>query len=56
MEASDLKRIRELKAENVKFKRMYANLTLENILMKAAAFRDDYSRVEHPFHVIERIF
>ena len=34
MEASDLKRIRELEAENVKLKRMYADLALENTAMK----------------------
>ncbi len=30
MEASDLKRVRELEAENAKLKRMYADLALEN--------------------------
>ena len=34
MEASDLKRVRELEAENAKLKRMYANLALENTAMK----------------------
>jgi len=34
MEASDLKRIRELEAENAKLKRMYADLALENTAMK----------------------
>jgi putative transposase len=34
MEASDLKRVRELEAENAKLKRMYADLALENSAMK----------------------
>ena len=34
MEASDLKRVRELEAENAKLKRMYADLALENRAMK----------------------
>lgn len=34
MEASDLKRVRELEAENTKLKRMYADLALENTAMK----------------------
>jgi len=34
MEASDLKRVRELEAENAKLKRMYADLGLENTAMK----------------------
>lgn len=34
MEASDLKRVCELEAENAKLKRMYAALALENIAMK----------------------
>ena len=34
LEAADLKRIRELEAENAKLKRMYANLALENQAMK----------------------
>jgi putative transposase len=34
MEASDLKRVRELEAENAKLKRMYAELALENTGMK----------------------
>ena len=34
MEASDLKRNRELEAENAKLKRMYAELALENAAMK----------------------
>ena len=34
MEASDLKRHRELEAENAKLKRMYAELALENAAMK----------------------
>ena len=34
MDASDLKRIRELEAENAKLKRMYADLALENTAMK----------------------
>ena len=34
LEAADLKRMRELEAENAKLKRMYANLALENQAMK----------------------
>ncbi len=34
MEASDLKRMRELETENTKLKRMYADLALENTAMK----------------------
>ena len=34
MEASDLKRNRELEAENANLKRMYAELALENAAMK----------------------
>ena len=34
MEASDLKRNRELEAENAKLKRMYAELALENTAMR----------------------
>lgn len=34
MEASELKRVRELEAENAKLKRMYAELALENTAMK----------------------
>ena len=34
MEASDLKRVRDLEAENAKLKRMYADLALENTAMK----------------------
>jgi len=34
MEASDLRRNRELEAENAKLKRMYADLALENAAMK----------------------
>jgi putative transposase len=34
MEASDLKRNRELEAENAKLKRMYADLALENTAMR----------------------
>lgn len=34
MEASDLKRVWELEAENAKLKRMYADLALENTAMK----------------------
>jgi len=34
MEASDLKRVKELEAENTKLKRMYADLALENTAMK----------------------
>lgn len=36
MDASDLKRIKELEAENAKLKRMYADLALENTAMKDA--------------------
>ena len=34
MDASDLKRVRELEAENAKLKRMYADLALENTAMR----------------------
>jgi putative transposase len=34
MEASDLKRVKELEAENSQLKRMYAELALDNIAMK----------------------
>ena len=34
MEASDLKRVRELEAESAKLKRMYADVALENTAMK----------------------
>lgn len=34
MEASDLKRMKELEAENSRLKRMYADLALENTAMK----------------------
>ena len=36
LEASELKRIKELEAENSKLKRMYANLALENDAIKDA--------------------
>ena len=34
MEASDLKRIKELEAENARLKRLYAELALDNAAMK----------------------
>ena len=34
MSASELKRLREIEAENAKLKRMYADLTLENTALK----------------------
>lgn len=34
MEACDLKRVKELEAENAKLKRMYAELALDNAAMK----------------------
>ena len=34
MDASDLKRVKELEAENAKLKRMYAELALDNAAMK----------------------
>lgn len=34
MEASDLKRVKELESENSRLKRMYADLALENTAMK----------------------
>ncbi|CAA0114060.1 Uncharacterised protein [Halioglobus japonicus] len=34
MEASELKRVKEVEAENAKLKRMYADLALENAAMK----------------------
>jgi putative transposase len=34
MEASELKRVKEMEAENAKLKKMYAELALENAAMK----------------------
>ena len=34
MDASDLKRVKELEAENARLKRLYADLALENAAMK----------------------
>lgn len=34
MEASDLKRVKELEAENSQLKRMYAELALDNVAVK----------------------
>jgi len=34
MEASDVRRLKELEAENVRLKRMYADLALENTALK----------------------
>jgi len=34
MEASDLKRVKELEGENARLKRLYADLALENAAMK----------------------
>ena len=34
MEASDLKRVKELEAENARLKRLYSDLALENSAMK----------------------
>lgn len=34
MDASDLKRVKELEAENTRLKRMYAELALDNAAMK----------------------
>jgi putative transposase len=34
MEASDLKRIKEIEAENARLKKMYAELALENAAIK----------------------
>lgn len=34
MEASDLKRVKELEAENARLKRMYAEMALDNAAMK----------------------
>ena len=34
MEASELRRVKELEAENAKLKRMYAELALDNAAMK----------------------
>ena len=36
MEASDLRRIRELEQENARLKRMYADLSLEHSVLKEA--------------------
>ena len=34
MDASDLKRVKELEAQNARLKRLYADLALENAAMK----------------------
>lgn len=34
MQASDIKRLRDLEAENAKLKRMYADMALENLALK----------------------
>lgn len=34
MDASDLKRVKELEAENARLKRLYAELALDNAAMK----------------------
>ena len=34
MEASDLRRVKDLEAENAKLKRMYAEMALDNAAMK----------------------
>jgi putative transposase len=34
MEASDLKRVKELEAENARLKRLFADMALENAAMK----------------------
>ena len=34
MEASDLRRVKDLESENAKLKRMYAELALDNVAMK----------------------
>jgi len=34
MEASDVKRLKDLEAENIRLKRMYADLALENCALK----------------------
>lgn len=39
MSVSDLKRVKELEAENAKLKRMYADLALENEAIKAVLDR-----------------
>src|SRR5678816_3414990 len=44
--ASELKRIKELEAENAKLKRMYADLALENTAIKDVLNRKLYSRPE----------
>ena len=40
---SELKRLRELEAENVKLKRMYADLALENTAIKDVLSRNIWS-------------
>ena len=40
MDASDLKRVRELESEKVKLKRMYADLALENTAMRDLIARE----------------
>jgi len=42
MEASDLKRIKELKAENARLKRKFADLAIDNTAMNAQLFRGFY--------------
>lgn len=44
MEASGLKRVRELEAENAKLKRMYADLALENTAIKDVIAKKALSR------------
>ena len=53
---SELKRLRELEAENAKLKRMYADLALENTAIKDVLSRNPFSArridaaVDHPDH------
>lgn len=40
MEASDVQRLRDVEAEHAKFKRMYAELTMENHVLKDLITKD----------------
>lgn len=48
MEASDLKRVKELEAENSRLKRLYAGLALENAAMKDLIARNCRAGAEAP--------
>lgn len=42
MEASDLKRLKELEEENTRLKRMYANLSLDHFALKEIMSKKDW--------------